>query len=265
MTSISVMAASGSPTALKSGRSCCNLVELRQYTLHPGQRDTLIELFDREFVEPQEALGIAVIGQFRDLDRPDRFVWLRGFQSTQARGQALAAFYNGPVWRAHREAANATMIDSDNVLLLEPANADTGFAGLPARTSPGATVSAGSGIVVATLYYAQPGSLEAFSALFNQSIRKDLERAGARTVAEYVTSTQANNFPRLPIRLGEHVFVWLAGFESDESYDMYRARLAADRAWTARDWPSARELLISEPEVLRLAPTARSRLRGAAW
>ena len=27
------------------------IVELRRYTLHPGRRDTLIELFDREFVE----------------------------------------------------------------------------------------------------------------------------------------------------------------------------------------------------------------------
>ena len=25
---------------------CCAVVDLRQYTLHPGQRDTLIELFD---------------------------------------------------------------------------------------------------------------------------------------------------------------------------------------------------------------------------
>ncbi|RZL06943.1 MAG: NIPSNAP family protein, partial [Rubrivivax sp.] len=34
------------------------IVELRRYTLHPGQRDTLIELFEREFVESQEALGM---------------------------------------------------------------------------------------------------------------------------------------------------------------------------------------------------------------
>ena len=54
------------------------IVELRQYTLHPGKRDTLIELFDREFVETQEAVGIQVIGQFRNLDDPDQFVWLRG-------------------------------------------------------------------------------------------------------------------------------------------------------------------------------------------
>lgn len=40
--------------------SCCPIVELRQYTMHPGQRDVLIDLFDREFIESQEALGIRV-------------------------------------------------------------------------------------------------------------------------------------------------------------------------------------------------------------
>ena len=97
------------------------VIELRQYTLHPGQRDTLIDLFEREFVQPQRAAGIQLLGRYRDLDRPDRFVWLRGFADMAARPAALAAFYDGPVWRAHRDAANATMIDSDDVRLLRPA------------------------------------------------------------------------------------------------------------------------------------------------
>ena len=74
---------------------CCPIVELRQYTVHPGKRDILIDLFDREFVEPQEAVGIKVIGQFRDLDRPDRFVWLRGFHNKTSRAKALTDFIAG--------------------------------------------------------------------------------------------------------------------------------------------------------------------------
>jgi hypothetical protein len=31
----------------------------------------LIELFDREFVETQEELGMDLLGRFRDLDDPD--------------------------------------------------------------------------------------------------------------------------------------------------------------------------------------------------
>src|SRR6266542_1920072 len=108
-------------------RTCCPIVELRQYTLHPGKRDVLIDLFDREFVESQEALGMKLIGQFRYLDNSNRFVWLRGFRDMSLRAQALKDFYGGPVWKAHREAANATMIDSDNVLLLHPATATSGF------------------------------------------------------------------------------------------------------------------------------------------
>jgi hypothetical protein len=55
------------------------IVELRQYTLYSGAREVLIELFDRELVDSQEAVGIRVVGQFRDLDDPNRFVWLRAF------------------------------------------------------------------------------------------------------------------------------------------------------------------------------------------
>ena len=78
---------------------CCAVVELRQYTLKPGQRDALIDIFDRYFVESQESLGMTVIGQFRDRHRPDRFVWLRGFPGMEQRHKALEAFYGGPVWQ----------------------------------------------------------------------------------------------------------------------------------------------------------------------
>jgi hypothetical protein len=97
------------------------VVELRQYTLHPGGRDALIEVFDNHLVEPQEETGMKVIGQFRDLERDDRFVWLRGFNDMEARRASLEAFYGGPVWAEHKDAANATMISSDDVLLLAPA------------------------------------------------------------------------------------------------------------------------------------------------
>ena len=109
------------------------IVELRQYTLHDGQRDTLINLFEREFIEPQEALGMKVIGTFRDLDRPNRFVWLRGFTDMDTRLAGLTGFYGGPVWKAHREEANATMIDSDNVLLLEAPELSASFKQMAAR------------------------------------------------------------------------------------------------------------------------------------
>ena len=73
-----------------SATSSANAVlELRQYTLHPGQRDVLIDVFERNFVEGQEVEGMRIIGTFRDLDNPDRFVWLRSFPHMPARAGAL--------------------------------------------------------------------------------------------------------------------------------------------------------------------------------
>jgi hypothetical protein len=109
------------------------VVELRQYTLKPGQRETLIDIFDGRFIEGQEDAGMTIIGQFRDLDRPDYFVWFRGFRDMASRAEALQAFYDGPVWHAHGRAAGATMIDSDHVLLLHPAQPTSGFPEAPAR------------------------------------------------------------------------------------------------------------------------------------
>jgi hypothetical protein len=39
-----------------------SVVEFRRYRLRPGARERLIDLFDREFVETQEAVGMKVIG-----------------------------------------------------------------------------------------------------------------------------------------------------------------------------------------------------------
>ncbi|RVA26527.1 NIPSNAP family protein, partial [Mesorhizobium sp. M7D.F.Ca.US.004.03.1.1] len=63
----------------KPAVSASPVVELRQYTLKPGRRDTLIDIFDGRLIEGQEDAGMTIIGQFRDLDRPDMFVWMRGF------------------------------------------------------------------------------------------------------------------------------------------------------------------------------------------
>src|SRR2546422_1577097 len=104
--------------AVMGGTAEDSVFELRQYTLYGGRRDTLISLFEKNFIESQDVVGAHVIGTFRDLDDPDRFVWIRGFRDMPTRQHALEAFYGGPVWMAHKKEANATMVDSDNVLLL---------------------------------------------------------------------------------------------------------------------------------------------------
>lgn len=239
--------------------ACCPIVELRQYTLHPGRRETLVELFEREFVETQEACGMRVIGQFRDLDAPDRFVWLRGFADMDARARALAAFYDGPVWRAHRDAANATMVDSDDVLLLRPAAAAAGFPLQAGRPAPGVAMPPG-GLLVATVYaFDAPVDLE-FLAFFARELQPAFAAAGARVLASFVTESAPNTFPRLPVREGEQVFAWFARFRDEAAHAAYRAALVAQPEWRHKAVALGRHLQ-GPPTVLRLAPTPRSLLR----
>jgi len=244
-----------------AGASCCNVLELRQYTLYPGRQDLFVDLFDRVFADPLDATGMTVVGQFRDLDRPDRFVWMRGFQTMAARARELAAFYDSDLWHAHRSDANASIADSDNVLLLEPASPSLRFKDVPPRPSA-ADTTASSGLFVVTLYDAKPEMLASFGALFERSLRARMEAAGGTTLATYVTSAQPNNFPRLPIRMGEHIYIWVARFKDTQAYAAYQKRLEADRRWSHTLWPAARDQLSREPEALRLTPTPRSRLRG---
>lgn len=104
------------------------ILELRQYTLRPGTRPGFVERFEREFLDPHHAVGIEVVGTFFDLDDPDRFVWIRAFPSLDQRAGSLAAFYDGPVWARLRDETNADLIDSDDVLMLQPR---PGIRGLP--------------------------------------------------------------------------------------------------------------------------------------
>ena len=152
--------------------------ELRRYTLKPGARETLVELFDREFVESQEELGMRILGTFRDLDDPEQFVWLRAFPDLASRAPALHAFYSGPVWREHSAAANATMVDVDNVLLLRPADGGPLLEVDPVLRPP-------------------VGAPERDSVLW-VTISEDPVKGGP--LARFVTEHAQNDFPALPIR-----------------------------------------------------------------
>ena len=233
-----------------AAQSTFPIVELRQYTLHDGQRDTLIEIFERHFIEPQEALGMKVIGTFRDLDRPNRFVWLRGFTDMDSRLEGLTDFYGGPVWQAHREEANATMIDSDNVLLLRAPSPSAAFMHLLARPALGEERPAG--LLVATICHLEASPTEAVQ-VFETQVKAQFEMAGAAPLAWLVTSTSRNNFPRLPVREDEKVLVWFAHYaDADEHSDRKSEIVKASAPLQA---------LVGETEVLRLAPTSRSELR----
>ncbi len=241
-----------------STRTCCPVVELRQYTLVPGERETLIALFEREFIETQEATGMTVIGQFRDVSNPDRFVWLRGFSDMEARAVQLGEFYGGPVWKAHRDAANATMIDSDNVLLLRPTSPTSGFHLEQARRAPPGSKTQREGLLVATIYHLGKTKGDDFAAFFERELRPELAEAGISVLASFITETHPNTFPRLPVREDANVFVWFSHFPDREAYE--KAAAVAQSMRGKEVTRKLAELTKEQPEVLLLSPTPRSLL-----
>ena len=169
-----------------------------------------------------------LLSQFRALDDPSRFTWIREFPDMSARERSLTTFYSGPVWRTHREAANGMMLFSDNVLLLKPAGPGKGLQAPANRPAAGATLL--PGLVDGHTHVVILGGIH-------------------------------NTFPRLPVREGEKLFVWFTRADSSPAYAAAVKRLEAQPGWKAKAAPALADKLESAPVVRRLAPTPRSALR----
>jgi hypothetical protein len=157
----------------------------------------------------------------------------------RARAAALTAFYDGPVWARHRDAANATMLDSDDVLLLRP----VGPSALPPAT-PG-----GRSVLTATVHLLREPAGEGFLRWYTAEVEPVLERAGSRRLALLETEPAPNTFPRLPVREGVSALVRLAAFPDEATLAAVQQRVGTSPGWAAAT------------QILRLRPTSRSAIR----
>ena len=224
--------------------------ELRRYRLKPGRRDDLIQLFEREFIESQIATGMTLHGLYRDRDDPDAFVWFRSFPNMPSRARSLAEFYGGPVWKRFGSAANDTMINSDNVLLLRPVG--------QAPFATARSVEGGDPLVTVTTYSLAPRREDEFAAFYGECVEPLMRRAGARSDARFVTERGENTFPRLPAREGETVCVQVSAFETAHAHAAFEAKLADTPEWASDVQSRLDQFVWRRPETARLAPTRRS-------
>jgi hypothetical protein len=244
-------------------QTCSPIIDLRQYTLYPGTRDAFVELFDREFVETQEAVGMRIIGQFRDIGDPNRFVWMRGFQDMPSREKSLTDFYmHGAAWTTHSETARSMMIDSTDALLLHPARPDSGFLLEPAERRPSLDSAAPQGLIVATIYHLQDPADAIFLNFFESEVTPVLVEAGASIQASFVTEHSLNNFPRLVLREGENVYITFSGFRDLAAYHSFITEIGRNTRWRSDTYPALMTRISGRPQILRLSPTSRSQLRA---
>ena len=201
------------------------ITDIRDYRLVPGMRDRLVERCETLLFDEQERLGARFAGAFRDAGDPDRFVFLRGMPDLATRERVLTAFYSdGEMWRGQRDEVNSWLADTDDVLLVRSVDE-------PARPAAGPSEVG---------MYSHLGKTP-LSVARSSELRRDIEaaiaRAGGRLLVTYATDPAENNYPRHPIRTGEHGLVWFATFDAAP--------------------PIAHAAVVER----RLIPTARSRMR----
>jgi hypothetical protein len=198
-----------------------DVIELRRYTIQPGQREGFAEYFDAYFPEAFQQLGAIAFGQFFERDKESMFTWLRGFRDMDARAVVNTAFYYGPVWREHKQTVNPMMIDSDDVLLLRPVR--------PIPVLP----------AVDAVREREPRGVVVMHVLHDTDAER-VEQAYAHyeCAGLLVTLDAPNNFPELPVRNDGPWTVWLGLFDDASDFDP-----------------------IDGGEVVVLTPTRRSRLR----
>ncbi len=238
-------------------KSAYSLFEFRNYVTQPKGRDVLIEMFEREFLDAYEAGGTRVIATFRNLDDPDRWVWIRAFADGKARGEALKNFYASAAWRSLRDPANATIGDASNALLLRPHDGNA-VTDIDQRPKAGATRIPDS-LIVATTHLLESCAETEFASRFAQEAVPILKKFGAAPFASFTTERAPNSFPRQPIRDKDTVFLTLTRFDSVAACDAALAAMRASPAWQPVD-AGLGLLRIAPVEVLRLKPTPRSGL-----
>ncbi|HTD38532.1 MAG TPA: hypothetical protein VK669_13560 [Candidatus Limnocylindrales bacterium] len=221
-----------------------DVLELRQYTVRSGMRDRLPRLFREHFIAAQEAVGARILGTFFDLDDPDRFVWVRGYGDVAMRGPALRAFYGGDVWKAHRDAANAAIVDSDNALLLR-ALPGAGFGPEPLR----------DGVWRVSIRSLGGVDVAAFVRWFGERFVSLVGACGAAVIARYLTECEPNDFPALLVR-DETNLVWFSRFPDARAEHEFSAALAGMSGWRDDAPPNILPALMRKPEVLRLVPVS---------
>jgi len=241
----------GEPGALRAAPESMAgafVVELRQYRLVPGGLSTLRELFETYFVSGQEVSGIHVGAILLDPEDESCFTWLRGFHDMEQRREALESFYCGPVWQRHRDVANPTLEDNDDVLLLRPTDPPHPPAG---HAPPGARDDV---VHLAVIVHSGGASFESWMA---ETVHPLLEHHLGARVEMWRTEPAINTFELLPVR-DDRAVVWSATFPSQAAHDRSIAALESADDWAQGVWPRLeRETTAIQRQALR--PTRRSR------
>ena len=183
------------------------------------------------------------------------------FPDMPSRAASLQAFYGGPVWQAHREAANATMIDSDNVLSAAPGRGGFGFRERRrrARAPVGATQTCRARASSRRFYYLDAPVDDAFSAILRHASSSPHSRGRRHADCSLRDRSRREHVPA-PAGPRRRACVRLVRALRRRRRDATQPKRVSPRRRAGRVSCAGTRLRCSNraPERLVLAPTARS-------
>lgn len=77
------------------------LFELRQYKIREGRRDDWVRFMEEVIIPFQVSKGMVILGSFTAEQDPDKYVWLRRFDSEEERVRLYADVYQSDHWRTN--------------------------------------------------------------------------------------------------------------------------------------------------------------------
>lgn len=227
------------------------VLELRNYLLKEGATGAFIRFFEEHFLFTQREEGMHTLGQFAVVGEPDRFVWIRAFESMETRRRGLGGFYGGPAWKAHGPTANGMMLEFHDVHLLRPLApiADlTGGLSLEDRAAePAGVLPPHTGLVAVDFHRSEPGGLERRVELFERSLRPALVERGAQVLGHFVAELAPNDYPGLPVYQEADLLVVLSACRDREHHAALKSSLPATGVETMLLRPTARSVVRYSP------------------
>jgi quinol monooxygenase YgiN len=211
-----------------------SIVELRQYRMHPGQRDNWVRFMNEVIVPFQKSKGMQVLGMWVAEEDPDLFVWMREFESEAERERLYEEVYQSDFWKTEVAPNAVTMNNREKMVITRL---------IPTTAAPvGETTGA---LLELRQYRTQAGKRDDWVRLFHELVVPFQTSKGIRILGSWVGEEE------------DDLFVWIREFDSEEARVGQYAEVYESDYWKNEALPKIREVLQSGKAVITRMNPAR--------
>jgi hypothetical protein len=228
------------------------VLELRNYLLRAGRRDEFIHYFEETLIQPQEMMGVNILGQYRVKGAEDHFFWMRGFKDMTTRNRFLNDFYYGSFWKQHKALPNSLLLNNDNVYLLKPLHVDSSSENADGFNVTWFTQQKGIAVID---FYISNTKLDKLIPFIKTKYVSILTGSGITNNSFWVSESTANDFPALPVFQDKNLLVQIS-FYKDEA--AYQAKIKIVDSKMSEAMKTDMADLVTTKNTLIIYPTRRS-------